>query len=65
MKTIPISLIIFGFIIIIFPDILSFLLGGFFIFLWINILLINKVISKNKNWEWENYVKFGNYKIFR
>jgi len=66
MKIIPASLIIFGVIIIVFPQILAILLWWFFIFLWINMLFINKILFKNKKWgDSEAYVKFGNYKIFR
>lgn len=66
MKTIPIFLIIFGIIIIVFPEILAILLWWFFVFLWLNMLFINKIFFKNKKWgDSEAYVKFGNYKIFR
>lgn len=64
MKAISIFLITFGVIVIIFPQILSILLGLFFIFLWINILVASKMF-KNKKWEGENYIKFGKYKIYR
>lgn len=61
MKIFPIALIIFWIIIIKFPEILAYLIWGFFIFIWFNILLF---FWFRKNSE-ENYVKFGKYKIYR
>jgi len=61
MKTIPISLIIFWIIIIIFPKIIAWLIWWFLIFVWINILIFMKV---QKKWK-DDYVKFWKYKIFR
>jgi hypothetical protein len=65
MKLIPISLIIFWIIIIAAPEILAYLLWGFFIFLGINGLLIWGLFSKFKKSGQEDYVKFGKYKIYR
>ena len=65
MKLIPISLIIFGVIIIMAPEILAYLLGGFFVFLGINGLIIWGLFSKAQKWWDDNYVKFGKYKIYR
>ncbi|MDD2871726.1 MAG: hypothetical protein PHS49_07100 [Candidatus Gracilibacteria bacterium] len=61
MKPFALSLIIFGIIIILAPAILAYLIGGFFIFVGINILAFFKNVKSNK----EDYVKFGNYKIYR
>ncbi|MFK7780464.1 MAG: hypothetical protein QM490_05020 [Candidatus Gracilibacteria bacterium] len=62
MKIFPILLIIFGIIIIIFPEIIAYFIGGLFIFIGVNILVFfKKKGGKGK----EDYVKFGNYKIFR
>ena len=61
MKTIPLLLIIFWIIIIVFPEIIAYLIGGFLIFIWLNILIFSRMIKKWKN----KYVKFGDYKIFR
>jgi len=61
MKAFPIILIIFWIIIIMAPEILAYLLWGFFIFVGLNMLLFFKTVKSAK----ENYVKFGNYKIFR
>jgi len=63
MKMIPITLILFGIILIVFPEIIAYLIGAFFIFLGINMLFINMAFSKwNKK---EEYIKFGKYKIYR
>jgi hypothetical protein len=64
MKLLPISLIIFWIIIIAYPEILAYLLWGFFIFIWINMLAFFWIFNK-KSKSWENYVKFWNYKIYR
>ncbi|RAL57820.1 hypothetical protein BLD25_00480 [Candidatus Gracilibacteria bacterium GN02-872] len=64
MRAFGICLIVFGVIIIAFPAILVFLIGGFFIFLGINLITLGVLASKNTK-EGENYVKFGNYKIYR
>lgn len=68
MKLVPIFLIIFGIIIIAAPEILAYLLGGFFIFLGINGLILGGLFSKAKKWSahhWDDYVQFGKYKIFK
>lgn len=68
MKLIPISLIVFCLFVIIFPEIIAFLVGGLLIFLWVNGLIIGKIFKKSKNASWkyeEPVVQFGNYKIFR
>ncbi|MDP2090814.1 MAG: hypothetical protein Q8K30_04420 [Candidatus Gracilibacteria bacterium] len=61
MKIFPYALIIFGIIIILAPEILAYLIGGFFIFVGLNLLAFFKNV-KGKD---DNYVKFGKYKIFR
>lgn len=65
MKLIPIALIIFWIIVIAAPEILAYLLWWFFIFLWINGLILSGIFSKMKSGGKENYVKFGKYKIYR
>lgn len=62
MKQFSIFLIIFGFVIIIAPEILAYMIGGLFIFIGFSTLFLFKT---KKNSSWENYVKFGNFKIFR
>lgn len=64
MRVFWICLIVFWVIIIAFPAILVFLIWGFFIFLWINLITLGVLASKKPK-EWENYVKFWNYKIYR
>lgn len=63
MRILPIGLIIFWIIIILAPAILAYLIGWFFIFIWLNILTFFKWLKWKKGKE--DYVKFGNYKIFR
>lgn len=63
MKILPLVLIIFWIILIVFPDIIAYLLGWFFVFIWINMLLLGWMFWKKENKEW--YVKFGKYKIYR
>lgn len=64
MKPIWILFIIFGLAVVIFDKFLVYLIGWFFIFLGLNILFIAKWFSGKKKWD-DNYVKFGNYKIYR
>ena len=66
MKLFAALLITFWVIIIVFPAILVFLIGWFFIFIWANLLLFfTKNTKKTKDKHWDEYVKFGNYKIYR
>jgi hypothetical protein len=62
MRLFPIWLIAFWTILIIFPELVGYLLWWFLIFIWINIL----IFFRWKSWKWkEDYVKFGKYKIYR
>ncbi|MCP4523906.1 MAG: hypothetical protein GY828_06855 [Candidatus Gracilibacteria bacterium] len=70
MKIIPILLLTFGTIIIVFPDIIAYLLGGLFIFLGLNGLLLGGLFQKfnkksGKKGHGDDYVQFGKYKIFK
>jgi hypothetical protein len=68
MKLIPIFLIIFWIIIIAAPEILAYLLWGLFIFLWLNGLILWGIFKKaSSKWktQWDDYVQFGKYKIFK
>jgi len=65
MKYISISLIIFGIIIILLPEILAYLIGGLFIFIGINWFAIWKFFSKFKQGWKSEHIKFGKYKIYR
>ena len=64
MKILPIALIIFWIIVIATPEILAYLLWWFFIFIWLNMLAFFSFFKK-KGDNWEKYVKFGKYKIYR
>lgn len=68
MKLVPIFLIIFGIIIIAAPEILAYLLGGLFIFLGLNWLLLSGIFKKawsKSTKHGDDYVQFGKYKIFK
>ncbi len=65
MKLFAIFLILFWLIIVIFPEFLAYLIGWFFIFIWINIILVWTVFSFAKKKTEDNYIKFGKYKIYR
>lgn len=64
-----IFLTIFGLIIIIFPEIIAFLVWWFFLFLWLNILFFNfsikSNINKSKSSNKEEVFKFGKYTIYK
>lgn len=65
MKIFPILLILFWITVIVFPEFLAYLIGGFFIIVWVNMLWISLMFSsKMKKWG-EDYIKFGKYKIYR
>jgi len=59
-----ILLIISWLIIIFFPQIIAYMLGGLLIFFGLNIVLAKFMISRWKNKE-EDYVKFWKYKIYK
>ena len=62
MKLFAAFLIVFGLIVIANPEILAYLLGWFFVFIGLNMLIVWSVFSK---WKKESFVKFGDYKIFK
>jgi len=66
MRISSIFLILFWIIIIKFPEFLAYLIGWFFVFLWLNMLIVwiifNLKMKKTKD-EW--FVKFWKYKIYR
>lgn len=64
MKPFAIFFILFWIIVIIFPKFLAYLIGGFFVFIWISMLSVWSMFNSKKNKE-ENYIKFGKYKIYR
>ena len=69
MSKIWIFLTFFGLIVIIFPEFLAFLIGGFFLFIGLNILFFNLSLNSNiKNSKWSNkeeVFKFGKYTIYK
>ena len=69
MKYLGFWLTVFGIIVIIFPEFLAILIGSFFVFLWINILLMGTAFWspfwKKPGKTWDDYVKFWKYKIYR
>jgi len=65
MKYSGIGMICVGIIIVIFPQIIAYILGGIFIFLGISTFIFANKFGKKKSQDGENYVKFGNYKIYR
>lgn len=65
MKIFAILLILFWLTIIVFPQFLAYLIGWFFIFIWINIILVWTVFSFRNKKSDDNYIKFGKYKIYR
>jgi uncharacterized membrane protein HdeD (DUF308 family) len=56
--------LIFGILVIVFPDLLAYLIWWFFIFLGANIIVI-WFMFKKKKWKKESYVEIGDYKIYR
>jgi hypothetical protein len=69
MKFVGIFLVIFGILIISYPEFLSYLIWGFFLFIWLNIVLFNLGInSMKKKWETDgrwSFFKFWKYKIYK
>lgn len=59
-----ILLIVSGIIIIVYPQIIAYMIGGLLLFFGINVLLAKYLFSK-KTTSWDNYVKFWNYKIYK
>ena len=50
--------------IIIYPQIIAYLIWGLLLFFWINILITNFFFFK-KNKNWKDYVSFWKYKIYK
>lgn len=57
-------LVISGMIIIIYPQIIAYMIGWLLLFFGMNILLAKYLFSQKGN-SGENYVKFWNYKIYK
>lgn len=64
MKAFSMILIAFGIIIILFPAILVFLIGWFFILVWLNLFVFVKQVHGKKKDD-KDYIKFWEYKIYR
>lgn len=65
MKFLSIFLIIFWLIIIIYPEFLAFLIGMFFMFIWLNMFLVSIRFWKWVNQNWDEFVKFWKYVIYK
>ncbi len=67
MKYYAILFIIFGALVIIFPDLIWIIVWSFFIFIGLNMLFLSRMFNSNikdfsKGW---NYTQWGKYKIFK
>ena len=62
MKWLWIFLIMFWITVIVFPDLIAYLLGWFLIFIGINLI---SFFRPKKGKKGDSYVKFWNYKIYR
>ncbi len=67
MKLVPIFLIIFGITLLVFPDLVGYILGTLVLMMWVSGLAISNIFKKAKwpNPHGEDYVQFGKYKIFK
>lgn len=63
MNKTAIFLILFGITNIMFPDLIAYIIGWVSLFAWVAMLLGSNIWPKKANWD--NYVKVGDYKIFR
>ena len=63
MNKTAILFILFGITNIMFPDFIAYIIGGVSLLVWIMMLLGSSIWPKKANGE--NYVKVGDYKIFR
>lgn len=64
MKITWIIFVFFGVLLFVFPELLSYLLGGFFVIIGITIFIVGLKLRKHAH-NTERYVKFGNFKIYR
>jgi uncharacterized membrane protein YhaH (DUF805 family) len=67
MKFYAVLFIIFWVLVIIFPDLIGILVGSFFIFIWINMLVLWNMFSTKQNpfGKSNSYTQWGKYKIFK
>lgn len=59
-----IILVVSWIIIIVYPQIIAYMLWGLLLFFWVNVL-IARYLMKKSNKDGESYVKFWNYKIYK
>ncbi len=69
MKLVWFLLAIFGIVIIAYPEFLAYLIWGFFLLVWLNIILINTAFNFMKKWNMasgkKEFFSFGKYKIYK
>lgn len=65
MKFLSIFLIIFGLIVIIYPQFLAYLIGSFFIFVGLNMLVLTIWISRGKSEWWDEFFRVWKYIIYK
>jgi multisubunit Na+/H+ antiporter MnhC subunit len=65
MKFLSIFLMAFGLMVIIYPQFLAYLIGFFFIFVWVNMFLVTMQFGKWKTNSGEEFVKFWKYVIYK
>lgn len=65
MKYSGIGFILIGLLIIVFPQIIGYVVGGLFLIVGISSFTFANKFGKKKSPNGESYVKFGNYKIYR
>jgi membrane protein implicated in regulation of membrane protease activity len=56
---------LFWITIIVFPEIIAYLLGGFLVFIGLNILFFWTYFKRKTKTNKESYVEVGGYKIYR
>lgn len=56
--------LVFGGLVIAYPEFLSYIIGGFFLFLGINILIISGLFRASSRTEWKSW-KIGEYEIVK
>ena len=56
---------LFGLIIIFNPLIISYLIWGFLMFVWLNIIATKFLFFKKSSSNWKDYVSFWKYKIYK
>jgi cytochrome bd-type quinol oxidase subunit 2 len=69
MRNTWIILVLLGILIIAFPEIIAYIIGGLFLFIWLNILFFSLNLSKNSNTSNRDndgaFIKIWKYKIYK